>query len=146
VSTDLSRASYYLLSIGLITAVPALASGIQQALLYVNKSGIKDAQGNVRVKSKALIAHAAVNDLVLAVATYIWYQRRSAAANTLSGKLGVGTASTAAAAYAPEAWQVATQAGIMALMFLGANIGGNLTYLFGMGLAMGGSSSGKKGQ
>lgn len=146
VSTDLTRASYYLLSMGLITAVPALASGIQQMVLYTNKSGLKDAQGNMRTKSKALLAHAAINDVVMAVATYIWWQRRSAAANTISGKLGMGTASTAAAAYAPENWQVGAEAAIMALMFLSANIGGNLTYLFGMGLAMGGSGSGKKGQ
>lgn len=145
VSTDLTRASYYLLSIGLITAVPALITGIREAIVQINKQGLKDAQGNMRTKSKAMIAHAVANDIVLAAATYIWYLRRSAAANTVAGKLGVGTASTAAAAYAPEPWMVAVEAGIMALMFVSANIGGTLAYVFGMGFSAGGAS-GKKTQ
>ena len=145
ISTDLTRASYYLLSIGLITAIPALVTGIREAIVQVNKQGLKDAQGNMRTKSKAMIAHAVSNDIVMGVATYIWYLKRSAAADTIAGKLGVGTASTAAAAYAPEAWMVGVEAGIMALMFVSANIGGTLAYVFGMGFSAGGSG-GKKTQ
>ena len=112
--------------------------------MQVNKQGLKDAQGNMRTKSKAMIAHAVANDIVLATATYIWYLKRSAAANTLAGKLGVGTASTAAAAYAPEPWMVLVETGIMVLMFVSANIGGTLAYVFGMGFSAGGGSGGKK--
>lgn len=145
VSTDLTRASYYLLSIGLITAVPAVVTGVREAIVQVNKQGLKDAQGNMRTKSKAMIAHAVANDVVLAGATYIWWLKRSAAADSLVGKLGVSSVSTGAAAYAPEPWMVGVEAGIMVLMFVAANIGGTLAYVFGMGFSAGGSG-GKKTQ
>jgi len=145
VSTDLSRASYYLLSIGLISAIPSLVTGGREAIMQIQKQGIKDAQGNVRTKSKIMIAHAVSNDIVFAAAIYIWYLRRSAAANTVAGKLGVGTASTAAAAYQPLGWMVGVEAAIMVLMFMSANMGGTLAYVFGMGFSAGGSSA-KKAQ
>ena len=145
-STDLTRASYYLLSLGLIMAVPALVTGIREAIVGVNKQGLYEADGKtIRTKFKAMIAHAVINDVVLAGAAYIWYTRRSAAANTIAGKLGLGSAATGAAAYAPAGWMVAVEAALMAGMFMAANIGGVLAYNFGMGLNVGGGAA-KKAQ
>ena len=142
-STDLTRASYYLMSLGLITAIPAVMSGGVQAVAMFNKQGMYESNGKtLKTKVKATIAHGILNDVVLAVAGYIWYTRRTAA-QTVLGKLGVGSLSTAQASYAPDAWMVGTEVAILGLMFYAASVGGALTYNFGVGMSIG---SGKKTQ
>lgn len=139
--TDITRASYYLISLGLIMAVPALVTGVREGLVAVNKQGLfeSDAKGNsvMREKFKPMIAHVVINDVVLGLATYVWYQRRQAAKVTLAGKLGFGSASTAAAAYDPKTWMVVVEAFCLLGLGAAANAGGVLAYNFGMGMSIG---------
>lgn len=143
--TDLTRASYWLLSIGLITAVPTVMSGTAQAYKMVAKQGMYQADGKtIKDKVKATIAHAVVNDISLFATAYVWWTRRQIAATTIAGKMGVGSVSTSSAAYAPATWMVAAEVVAMMLMFFGASIGGSLTYNYGIGFSA--MSSGKKTQ
>jgi len=146
-ANDLSRAAYYLLSLGLITSIPAVMSGGQQAVQMFAKQGMYEADGKtLKQKSKAVIAHAITNDLVLAVTTYLWYSRRQQAADTLAGKLGVGSLATAEAAYAPQMWHVIAEVVALGVLFFAASIGGALTYNYGVGFAPAGKAGGKKSQ
>jgi uncharacterized membrane protein len=146
-ANDLSRGAYYLLSLGLITSIPAVMSGGQQAVQMFAKQGMYEADGKtLKQKSKAVIAHAITNDLVLAVTTYLWYSRRQQAADTLAGKLGVGSLATAEAAYAPQMWHVIAEVVAMGVLFFAASIGGALTYNYGVGFAPAGKAGGKKSQ
>ena len=141
VGTDLTRAAYYLLSLGLLTAVPAVASGTQQMVKMVSKQGMYEQDGvTIKAKVKAGIAHAVTNDIVLAIAAFIWYSRRSAAANTIVGKLGVGSVGTSAATYEAQTWMVIVEALIGGLQFFSASIGGALTYNYGVGMNIAGGS------
>ena len=145
-ANDLSRAAYYLLSLGLITSIPAVMSGGQQAVQLFSKQGMYEADGKtLKLKSKAVIAHAVTNDLVLALTTYLWYSRRQQAADTLAGKLGVGSLATAEAAYAPQLWQVIAEVLALGVLLFAASIGGALTYNYGVGFAPGGKAA-KKSQ
>jgi hypothetical protein len=121
-------------------------SGGQQAVQLFSKQGLYEADGKtLKQKSKAVIAHAVTNDLVLALTTYLWYSRRSQAADTLAGKLGVGSLATAEAAYAPQAWQVIAEVLALGVLLFAASIGGALTYNYGVGFAPAGKA-GKKSQ
>lgn len=143
VSTDISRASYFLLSLGLLTSIPAVTTGVGEAKKAIDKQGLYEKDGKtIKQKFKGVIAHAIANDIVIAVMAYIWYCRRSAAANTVAGKLGVGSASTAEAAYMPAVWMVVVEALMGGLQIFAANIGGSLTYNYGFGMAIG--AGGKK--
>ncbi|KXS96432.1 hypothetical protein AC578_3215 [Pseudocercospora eumusae] len=126
---DMTRASYYLLSLGLITAIPAVVTGGRELMVMLNKQGMKDADGTVKPKVKAAFAHAVFNDVVLALSTYIWYHKRSLANQTLQLQGNVESA------YAPSKGMVI--AGVIAtiLMLMAANIGGVLTYNFGVGFS-----------
>lgn len=99
----------------------------------------------LKEKTKKTIAHAVINDVMLAGAGYVWWLRRQAAQETLVGKMGVGSVSTGAAAYAPAGWQVVVEVLAMGLMLFAASIGGALTYNHGVGFAPAGKSS-KKAQ
>lgn len=123
-------------------AIPALVTGIREAAVAINKQGLyeSDATGTsvtMREKFKAMIAHAVFNDVVVGVTTYVWYQRRQNAKNTLAGKLGVGTLSTGYAAYSPDTWMVVTEGFLFVGLMMAANIGGVLAYNFGMGQSIG---------
>jgi len=110
------------------------------------KQGMYEADGKtLKQKSKAVIAHAVINDLVLAVTTFLWYSRRQQAADTLAGKLGVGSLATAEAAYAPKAWHTVAEIVALGVLIFAASIGGSLTYNYGVGFAPAGKS-GKKAQ
>lgn len=144
--TDLSRGAYYLLSIGLLTAIPAVTTGVAEALKAINKQGLYEQDGKtIKQKFKATIAHAVANDVALAVAAYIWWSRRSQVNNTWAGKLGLGSVATPEAAYTPATWMVGVEAVIGILTFVAANIGGTLTYNFGIGMHIGGGGA-KKAQ
>lgn len=139
---DLTRASYYLLSIGLITAIPAIISGGGEAVKLFQKQGMYEADGKtLKTKTKAVIAHAVVNDVAIAASAFVWYAKRQSANNSLMGKLGV----TPEAAYAPTAWMVGAQVVLMGLLFFAASIGGALTYNYGVGFSAAKSGS-KKSQ
>ncbi|EMC99790.1 hypothetical protein BAUCODRAFT_101865 [Baudoinia panamericana UAMH 10762] len=127
VATDLTRASYFLLSLGLLTSIPAVITGVGEAKKAIDKQGLYEKDGKtIKQKFKGVIAHAIVNDIVILVMAYVWYARRSAATKTLAGKMGLGSALMGG------------------LQLFGANIGGSLTYNYGFGMAIG--SGGKKAQ
>ena len=144
--------SYYLLSIGLLTAIPTLLTGIREAVVLVQRQGLyepAEGVGNgmvMRTKVKAMIAHAVANDVVMAATAYIWYTKRNAARNSFAGKMGMGSVSTGAAAYAPTTGIVIAEAALFVLLMVAANIGGTLIYVFGIGFSAGGGSKGKKKQ
>lgn len=144
ISTDMTRLSYFLLCAGLITAVPALVTGVREAIVLISKQGMREADGKMRPKVQALIAHAVFNDAVIGIATYIWWQKRANATNSIAGKLGVGSVATGAAAYRPETWMVLAEVPILLVLFMAANIGGVLAYNFGIGFSAGGAAGKKK--
>lgn len=143
-STDLTRLSYFLLSAGLIAAVPALVTGVREAVVLIAKQGMYETDSTgygvtMRTKVKALIAHAVFNDLVLGLTFLVWYKKRAAAEATLAGKLGLGSvAATGAAAYAPALWMVVLEGLLFGGLMMAANIGSSLTYIFGVGFTAGG--------
>ncbi|KAF2216710.1 hypothetical protein CERZMDRAFT_64192 [Cercospora zeae-maydis SCOH1-5] len=142
---DITRSSYYLLSLGLLTAIPAVVTGGRELIMMISKQGMHEADGKtVKTKVKATIAHAVANDIVIAVSTYIWYSRRSQVNDTLAGKIP----GTAAAAYAPSSGFVFAEFVTLALLLMGANIGGSLTYHYGVGFSSlsAGKKEGKKSQ
>ncbi|KAK1072661.1 hypothetical protein LTR74_002453 [Friedmanniomyces endolithicus] len=143
IANDATRASYFLLSLGLLFSIPAVTTGVGEAKKAIDKQGLYEKDGKtIKQKFKAVIAHAIANDIVILVMAYIWYCRRSAAKQTLLGKVGLGSVSTAEAAYAPAMWMVVVEAMMGALQLFSANIGGSLTYNYGFGMAIGGG--GKK--
>ncbi|PPJ51369.1 hypothetical protein CBER1_08411 [Cercospora berteroae] len=136
---DITRSSYYLLSLGLLTAIPAVVTGGRELIMMISKQGMHEADGKtVRTKVKATIAHAVANDIVIAVSTYIWYSRRAQVNDTIAGKIP----GTAAAAYAPSSAFVFAEFLTLGLLLMGANIGGTLTYNYGVGFSS--LSAGKK--
>ena len=152
-ANDLTRVSYFLLSAGLITMVPALVTGIREAVVTIAKQGIYDVQrerdGGTKVRPKvaAMFIHAIFNDIVLGVAAYIWLQKRKGAQASLGGKLGLSSATSPAGAYAPENWMLYSEIPIFVLLLMSTNIGHVLVLNFGMGFTPGGGSgSAKKAQ
>lgn len=120
-AVEIPRLSYYALSVGLLTSLPAISSGVQQALKMVKAQGIYEADNKtIKPKFKVVALHAAANDVVFAASAYVWWCKRSA--YTLS--------------YAPDTWM--TWAGVVLFAALGyaANLGGTLTYNYGMGLSL----------
>ncbi|KAK0255440.1 hypothetical protein B0A54_10332 [Friedmanniomyces endolithicus] len=143
IANDATRASYFVLSLGLLFSIPAVTTGVGEAKKAIDKQGLYEKDGKtIKQKFKGVIAHAIANDIVILVMAYIWYCRRSAAKQTLLGKVGLGSVSTAEAAYAPAMWMVVFEAMMGALQLFSANIGGSLTYNYGFGMAIGGG--GKK--
>jgi uncharacterized membrane protein len=145
VTTDATRASYFLLSLGLLFSIPAVTTGVGEAKKAIDKQGLYEKDGKtIKQKFKGVIAHAIANDIVILVLAYVWWQRRSLAKQTLAGKVGLGSLSTPEAAYVPATWMVVVELLMGALQLFAANIGGSLTYNYGFGMAIG--SGGKKAQ
>ncbi|WPH01678.1 Hypothetical protein R9X50_00453000 [Acrodontium crateriforme] len=125
---DLHKISYYALTLGLATSVPAVLTGGVEAVKLISKQGMYEADGKtLRTKVKATFAHAITMDTVLAVATYIWMTRRALVTESFSGKMGLATA------YSPADWMVGVEAGLMAVFLFSAGIGGTLVYNYGVG-------------
>lgn len=151
--SDLTRASYYLLSLGLLTAIPAVMSGGAQAYALISRQGKYEADGRtMKPKVKATIVHALANDVVLALSAYMWYCRRSLRNETVealvSKSVGVelGAQTTMAAAYAPQGWMALVSVVMTGVLFWSASIGGALTYNYGVGFAPKGGANVKKAQ
>lgn len=105
-------------------------SGGAQAYKMIQAQGIYTPDRKIKPKVKIVVAHALVNDVVIAGSAYSWWQRReSAAARLVEGKN-------------PAEYEIAGgNAGMSVLLGLlimyGAYLGGALVYDYGMGLAMG---------
>lgn len=130
-ATELSRISYYALGAGILTALPAVSSGVAQALKMVKAQGIYTPDGKIKPKFKVTVAHAVANDVVIAASAYLWWQRRQAnsASILLEGKNPM--------AYEPSGSMVGISVVMGLLLMFAANLGGSLVYDYGMGLAMG---------
>jgi uncharacterized membrane protein len=141
-AADLTRASYYLILLGLISAVPAVLSGVQQNILMIAKQGMYETDGKtIKTKVKAAISHAIVVDISLALTAYAWYARRTQLlAGVIPTKLNI------ALPYAPEAWVVGAEVAALAILGFGANIGGSLTYNYGVGFSSASAAINKKKQ
>lgn len=105
----------------------------------------------VKTKVKATIAHAVANDVLLAVSTWIWYSRRQSDGPAVvvsgGGGMDVEKSTTDSAVYAHSTSFVVAEICTLGLLLLGANIGGTLTYNYGVGfssLSKAGKKDGKK--
>lgn len=110
----------------------------------IQKQGMYESDGvTVKTKVKATLAHAVAMDVLLAVSSWIWYERRQ-----VSEGLDVEKSSTDdAAVYAHSTGFVVAEFLTLGLLLLGANIGGTLTYNYGVGfssLSKAGKKDGKK--
>jgi len=122
-TTELTRISYYALSAGLLTSIPAVFSGGAQAWKMIQAQGIYESDNKtIKPKVQATIAHAASNDLLLIASAYSWYCRRQG---------------TLINTYAPENWMIGMSVILLGGLLFSANLGGTLTYNYGMGMSMG---------
>lgn len=83
----------------------------------ISKQGLYEAdKKTLKPKVKVTLAHAAVNDVVLAASAYMWWCTRNSTSLT----------------YQADTWMVGM--GVLLFMALGfaANLGGTLTYNYGM--------------
>lgn len=113
----------------------------------IQKQGMYESDGvTVKTKVKATIAHAVAMDVLLAVSSWIWYERRQVS-EAGGGGLDLEKSTTDAAVYAYSTSFVVAEFLTLGLLLLGANIGGTLTYNYGVGfssLSKAGKKDGKK--
>lgn len=131
-AVECGRISYYSLALGLLTSLPAVSSGVAQALKMVKAQGIYEQdKKTIKTKVKVTLAHAVVNDIVIAASAYSWWCKRQQGVTSMLTK-GVNPI-----AYEPENWQVGLSVALGVFLLFAANLGGSLVYDYGMGLAMG---------
>lgn len=140
---DLTSAAHSLLSLGLLTAIPAVVTGGRELITMIQKQGMYESDGvTVKTKVKATIAHAVAMDVLLAVSSWIWYSRRQ-----VSEGMEMKESTDDSAVYAHSTSFVVAEFLTLGLLLLGANIGGTLTYNYGVGfssLSKAGKKDGKK--
>jgi uncharacterized membrane protein len=144
---DIPRLAYLALSAGVLSAIPAALSGILEANKVVAKGGIFESNGGVRPKVKAVGAHAALCDTVILAAAWVWWKRHAAIGERQEGEgalkfmlnMDDDTARCSGAlkeaAYAAEPWIVGVEGALGAMLILAADLGGALTYQWGVGLS-----------
>jgi uncharacterized membrane protein len=158
---ELPRLAYLALSAGVLAAIPAALLGIIQANKVVARAGgIFDASGKVFPKVRAIGLHAIMADTVIVTSAWVWWRRHAALAereDSLAAKLGLdfypehdgAAAATCGGAaderYAAEPWVVGVEAVLAAILTLAADMGGSLTYQYGVGISVR-SSGAKKAQ
>lgn len=119
---ELARISYYSLSLGLLTALPAVASGIAQATKQFKGQGMHEADGKtLKPKGKAIVMHAVTNYAISGLSAYSWWSKRKAAVLT----------------YQPETWMVGLSMLLGLMLLFSANVGHTLTYRYGTGMSLG---------
>lgn len=83
---ELGKAAHYIQALGIITAVPSIMTGVQQALKIYGNGGLYEADGKtIRAKMKMTIAHAALNDLVAVASIWSWWDKSTNVGNLPSG-------------------------------------------------------------
>lgn len=123
---DISRGAHYMQAIGLITAVPAVASGVQQLVKMKSSGQAFEADGKtMRPKFKLTLLHAGLNDLMVLVSAYSWYTRRGSVGNL------------------PSDTNLLISALLLPVLFYAANLGGTLVYNHGMGINLASKSKAK---
>lgn len=115
----------------------------------IQKQGMYESDGvTVKTKVKATIAHAVAMDVLLAVSSWIWYSRRRGDVVSGGGGMDLEKSTTDdSAVYAHSTGFVVAEFLTLGLLLLGANIGGTLTYNYGVGfssLSKAGKKDGKK--
>jgi uncharacterized membrane protein len=120
-STELTRISYYALSAGLLTALPAVVSGILQAGSVMQKQGdmYEADKKTLKPKVKTLFTHAALNDVVLLASAGYWWLRRRSGGET----------------FQPEPWMLGLSVVLGSTLLFTASLGGTLVYNYGTGLS-----------
>lgn len=145
---DLTSAAHSLLSLGLLTAIPAVVTGGRELVTMIQKQGMYESDGvTVKTKVKATIAHAVAMDVLLAVSSWIWYSRRRGDVVSEGGMDLEKSTTDDSAVYAHSTSFVVAEFLTLGLLLLGANIGGTLTYNYGVGfssLSKAGKKDGKK--
>ena len=119
---DLARASHYLQVAGLVSAIPAVASGVQQ-MLQLQKF---EADGKtMKPKFKLALTHAVANYTYLGATVYSWYTRK--------GNVG----------FLPSDVNMAISTVALPALFFAANLGAQPVYNHGTGMRLNGSKKGK---
>jgi len=123
---DLTRFSHFLNLLGLITAIPAVATGGMELLAMIKgqdlanklqKSENKAATvQKMHPKMKIAFLHAGLNDIAVAAAGYNWWTRSTA----------VG--------YAPSSANVLVSAALFGGVLTSAYLGGKMVYEYGVGV------------
>lgn len=100
------------------------------------KQSIHEADGKtLRAKFKAVVAHAAMNYLVLALTTYFWWSCRQQVGGIVVSKPVAGTLVNAKAIYASQIWQMLLDLVVLGMLFFASSIGSALTHNYGVGFA-----------
>ncbi|KAL9082536.1 MAG: hypothetical protein Q9159_006337 [Coniocarpon cinnabarinum] len=144
-SVGLTQASYTLLSLGLLTALPAIVSGGQQAILMIQKGGLYTTdpdtkQKKLREKVKTTFLHAGVNDVALALFGLKWWLMGMGRTTDYGAKGVTGMIQGDATGYSLGLREVALGLAANGIILFAANLGGALTYGMGVGLSLGGGS------
>jgi uncharacterized membrane protein len=114
---DISRGAHYLQAIGLVTAVPAVLSGVQQLVKMKSSNQAFEADGKtMRPKFQTALTHAALNDIAVLTAAYSWYARR--------GNVGL----------LPSDTNLLISVVLLPILFFSASLGGKLVYNYGVGI------------
>ncbi|KAF2158167.1 hypothetical protein K461DRAFT_310114 [Myriangium duriaei CBS 260.36] len=113
---ELARISYYALSLGLLTSLPAILTGAANATKAVERQGLYDERGAIRGKFKSVAVHAVLNDLVIAGSAWVWFGRlREDGVVKDWGRAGTAVA-------------------LGVVLLFAAHLGGKLVYVQGMGV------------
>ncbi|KAF2196632.1 hypothetical protein GQ43DRAFT_467033 [Delitschia confertaspora ATCC 74209] len=118
----LPHLSYYSTVLSILTALPAVATGIYELMPLIKRDGTNSP------KARTGIMHAALNNLVLSGAVYNWWTRRHAPGFEASGT-NLAISSLVA----------------LPTVFFSAYLGGSLVYNYGMGMGKS-SNKGKRMQ
>jgi len=114
---ELGKAAHYIQALGILTAVPSIMTGSQQAVKIYQNGGLYEADGKtIRRKLKMTLAHAAMNDVVAVASIVSWLDKRSNPGNL------------------PAGWNVVSSAVLFPILMYSANLGGTLVYNLGTGL------------
>jgi len=114
---DISRGAHYMQAIGLVAAIPAILSGVQQLVkMKSNGQAFEADNKTMRPKFKITLAHAGLNDVAIIASAYSWYIRRN----------NVGLL--------PTDTNLLLSIVLLPILFYSANLGGTLVYNYGMGI------------
>jgi len=123
---DISKISHYSNTLGLITMIPSLTTGIVELWAMIKGQDLQgklkrsnDKVGtlaNMHPKLKIAFIHAILNDVALVGSAYNWWTRSS-----IQG-------------YAPQSSNIWTSVGLLTGLMGSAYLGGSLVYEYGVGV------------
>jgi len=107
----MARFSYYLNILGLLTAMPAAATGGMELIAMIQRQDLVN-----KPKLKIGFLHAALNDFAIVGSGYNWWTRRAVIGN------------------APADINIVLSAVLMFSVFFSAYLGGQMVYKYGVGV------------